>query len=413
MAADFHCVVRDFIHDLLRVFPEKADTLHPDLQSIALDDASASDCTTRVKNHCMRVLPQRFFDVLYQNNGIFDKQEDGGHLNTEFLPGLHFNELWASEGVTDATRTTIWKYLQLLLFAVVEDISNKESFGDTADLFEAIDEKELKSKLEETVQHMQTLFEEHKSTAEEEKSGEPSAEADASPSPEDTDRAQSLHDHITSMLGGKLGKLAKDIAADAAAELGLDEEKMSESASVQGVFQKLFQNPGKLMGLVKNIGSKLDAKIKSGEIKESEILQEASALMEKMKEMPGMGDMQSLLGKMGMGGKGKVNMAAFQNHMQSGIKHAQTKERMQAKLAARKAAAASSTAAGGGVTASAVFSTGEHVERTPVTAAPPSAAQSDAAGGSKKKRRKRNKKEKKKADDEGSASAASAEQPQE
>ena len=213
------------------------------------------------------------------------------------------------------------------------------------------------------------------------------------------------------MLGGKLGKLAKEIAADAATELGLDEEKMSESASVQGVFQKLFQNPGKLMGLVKNIGSKLDAKIKSGEIKESEILQEASALMEKMKEMPGMGDMQSLLGKMGMGGKGKVNMAAFQNHMQSGIKHAQTKERMQAKLAARKAAAAS--VAGEAVTTSAVFSTGEHVERTPVTATPPSAAQDGAAGGSKKKRRKRNKKGKKKADDEGGASAASAEQPQE
>ena len=55
------------------------------------------------------------------------------------------------------------------------------------------------------------------------------------------------------------------------------------------------------MGLVKNIGSKLDAKIKSGEIKESEILQEASALMEKMKEMPGMGDNAVTFGENGNG----------------------------------------------------------------------------------------------------------------
>ena len=77
MAADFHCVVRDFIHDLLRVFPEKADSLHTDLQNIALDDESAGDCTARVKNHCMKVLPQRFFDILYQNNGIFDNRKMG------------------------------------------------------------------------------------------------------------------------------------------------------------------------------------------------------------------------------------------------------------------------------------------------------------------------------------------------
>ena len=37
-------------------------------------------------------------------------------------------------------------------------------------------------------------------------------------------------------------------------------------------FKQLFQDPGKLMNLVKTVGSKLDNKIKSGAIKESEFI---------------------------------------------------------------------------------------------------------------------------------------------
>jgi hypothetical protein len=67
------------------------------------------------------------------------------------------------------------------------------------------------------------------------------------------------------------------------------------------VFQKLFKNPGKLMGLVKNVGTKLDTKIKSGDLKESELLEEATEIMGKMKDMPGMGNIQDMMKKMGMG----------------------------------------------------------------------------------------------------------------
>ena len=39
------------------------------------------------------------------------------------------------------------------------------------------------------------------------------------------------------------------------------------------------------MNMVKNVGSKLDQKLKSGEIKESELMKEANDLMEKMKNI--------------------------------------------------------------------------------------------------------------------------------
>ena len=51
--------------------------------------------------------------------------------------------------------------------------------------------------------------------------------------------------------------------------------------------------------------------MKSGELKESELLEEASNMMSKMKDMPGMGNIGNLLSKMGMGGKGKMNTSAM------------------------------------------------------------------------------------------------------
>ena len=148
--------------------------------------------------------------------------------------------------------------------------------------------------------------------------------------------AEDLQNHISCLLDGKLGRLAHEIAAETAEELNVD---MEGATNVGEVFQKLFKNPGKLMNMVKNVGSKLDEKLKSGEIKESELMKEASELMEKMKNMPGMKNMDSLLSKMGIpgvSGAGKVNVNAMQARMKQNIRVASQKERMLRKLEQRR-----------------------------------------------------------------------------
>ena len=68
-------------------------------------------------------------------------------------------------------------------------------------------------------------------------------------------------------------------------------------------------------------------------------MKEASELMEKMKSMPGMKNMNQILSKMGlpMGGKNqKVSMNAFQSHMKQNMKKASQRERMLRKLEQRK-----------------------------------------------------------------------------
>ena len=109
-------------------------------------------------------------------------------------------------------------------------------------------------------------------------------------------------------------------------------EEGENISDVNDVFSKLLKDPTKLMSMVKNVGTKLDEKIKSGDIKESELLEEATTLMNKMKEMPGMGNMQEMLAKMGLGKKGKINEKAMQAQMQRNLRLAKQKEAMRNKI---------------------------------------------------------------------------------
>ena len=322
---EFKKVMKDFYKDILTSFPEYKEKLGENEINFLTetDDNNASI----LFNYCQNLYPERFFDILYQNVDIFDNSE----MNTLFLPNIEFKDIW-KEDISEKTREVIWKYLQLVLFSVTSNMDDSDSFGDTAKLFEAINEDELKKKLEETMEQMNGVFSDI--------SGDfqmPEGFSDMSGvNMEDIPDTEKMQDHINGLLGGKLGRLAHEIAEETANDLDVN---MDDATDVTDVFQKLFKNPGKLMGMVKKVGSKLDSKIKSGEIKESELMQEASELMEKMKNMPGMKNMDKILEKMGLptGGKNtKMNMNSFQSHMKSNIGKAKQRERMLRKLEERR-----------------------------------------------------------------------------
>ena len=88
--------------------------------------------------------------------------------------------------------------------------------------------------------------------------------------------------------------------------------------------------------MAKDEKGKIDERIKSGELKESELMCEATELMNKMKNMPGMGDMESMMNKMAgsMMGKGaKFNMNAFNQKSKASTQ----RERMLQELEKRRA----------------------------------------------------------------------------
>jgi hypothetical protein len=338
---EFTKVIKDFVNDLRTTFPEYEtfiskwwkDKAHYNYIDNEDDrnqayEKSVSKSTKLLFNFCQKKFPPRFFDILYQNEDMFKEDSD---IDTEFLPKIHFKNLWQCD-ISKNTRDTIWKYLQLIMFAIINTIDNKDAFGDTAKMFEAINGDEFKGKLEETLSHMQNLFD---------TSGNLGQGMGSGINMENMPDANQIHDHITGMLDGKLGQLAREIAEEAASNLNVDFE---DATDMKDVFQKLMKNPTKLMGLVKTVGDKLDGKMKSGELKESELIAEATEIMNKMKNMPGMDNIQAMLSKMGMGGMagmaglggkgGKINMAAMEAQLNSKMKMAKTKERIIAKAQA-------------------------------------------------------------------------------
>ena len=344
---EFAKVIKDFVGDLKTTFPEYDSLISKwwkDKSVFAYIEneeernkailASETTSTKLVFTFCQKKIPPRFFDILYKNEDMFKEDYEG---DTEFLPHIHFKNLWQFD-LSQTTRDTIWKYLQLIMFSIVGSLNNKEAFGDSAKLFETINQDDFKNKLEETLTQMQSLFDMSGNS-------ETDTESGANFNMGGMPNANDIQDHITGMLEGKLGKLAKEIAEETAEGLNMDMENVTD---VKDVFQNLIKNPTKLMGLVKSVGDKLDTRIKSGEIKESELIAEASELMNKMKDRPGMDNIQSMLQKMGMGNLGgmggKVNTGAMETQMNKRMKLAQMKERMRAKSSAKTAAAAAAPA---------------------------------------------------------------------
>ena len=167
-------------------------------------------------------------------------------------------------------------------------------------------------------------------------SGSENVDGSGSTNIPDTD---TIFSHINNLINGKIGNLAKELAEETAKDFNLDNDG-EDITDLNGVFKKLFKNPGKLMGLVNNISSKLDTKMKDGSIKESELLEEASAIFKNMKSMPGMGNFEEIFKSMDMDNLmpkgGKFNNNAFQHMMDQNIKMSKMKERMKKKVDAKK-----------------------------------------------------------------------------
>lgn len=358
---EFIGLITEFVNDVAKTFPEYSDIIakYNLTSNISDHDTAAKD----IFDFCKKKYPRNFFEILYKNEDIFS--EDSTH-DTEFLPQIHFKNLWNMNNISDNTRTTIWKYLQLILFSITGSIDDMNLFGDSAKMFQAVNNDEFKEKLEEAMLSMKDMFETFSNNDHSNKKSEhtqddtnkttdgQSDESDegnindeafgnafksmfgSNINMKDMPNADDLHKHISKILDGNLGKVAGEIAEEMAQDLSGD---LNNEESMNDIFKNLTKNPNKLMGMVSKVTEKLENKMKSGDIKESELLSEASELMDSMKNMPGMDNFQSLFNQMGMGGLGgggKVDTKASQEQLKRKMKLAKTKERILAKSKANE-----------------------------------------------------------------------------
>jgi len=201
---------------------------------------------------------------------ILQENEDLFKESHFFLPEVDFKVLW-NETITESTKAVIWKYLKLILFSILGHI----------------DTPFPEAKMKEAMDNMKDMFE----------------------------GKEGLEKELEGMMGGKIGALAKEIAEET---IGQEQD-----------FKKMMKDPSSLFSLASTIGEKIDKKIKSGDLKESELIEEAAMMFQKIKGMPGMSQFESMF-------QGKMNTTGMKNKMDQQLKKAKMKERLQQKLAAKK-----------------------------------------------------------------------------
>jgi hypothetical protein len=361
LPANFRSTMIDFTNDLTTTYPEFSY-----MWSKWGDPETSDDEMLSLFRHCLKIYPQRFFDILYENDTIFGIDDE---TEVYFLPNMSFRLLYNCEGITETTKKSIWKYLQLVLFTIVGSIKDKTTFGDSINMFDSIDESDLQTKLADTMKSMSEFFntmEDKLKTNDDDEApnlvnpemheafenmfkemgeglgtsqDQETSGADESPFSKmgGLPNIKNIQEHLKSLFDGKIGKLAKEMAEELADELKNDFiNEASNINSTQDALKHLMQNPEKIKDLMKKVGSKLDSKMQSGEISRDELMKEAQGLLGKMKDMGGGQDMNKLFKemaqKMGMGKDVRINKNALEKFTKMG----ETRDKMKVRAALRK-----------------------------------------------------------------------------
>ena len=241
---NFVSVMKDFTSDLRTTFPEHGHIWW--IYGEETSDAGWKD----LYDYCLKVYPERFFDILYQNEDIFKEESEA---NVDFIPRVNFKKLYYGEGVSEQTQQTIWKYLQLILFMVIGNVKDKSEFGSTMNLFEGIDETELQEKMTEAMSGLGDFFKNMEKNIDKEENDDDDGDVkeqgekmfnkifeqfekhggkmpDMSEMPDMPDMSQmpnmgnmpnpeDLHSHLKGLFGGKLGSLAQELMEELTEDL--------------------------------------------------------------------------------------------------------------------------------------------------------------------------------------------------
>ena len=261
---DFFKIVTDFANDICRVFPEYNSIVS---KYILSDKEKTVDNKLKLYNFVGKVIVQNKEFILSKNEELF-LNTDENVLNTEFLPRIVFSHIWDGD-ISEITKTTIWKYLTLLYVTI-----SKQQDGDKGD----IDLDEILSGImdepEPDPEPIQLQEEEQGHQQQQQIPG-----------------IGELPEQLQSMMGGSLGKLAMELA---------------QETTMDGVENKGTMDLFSMMG---KIGSKIENKLKSGELSESSLLEESMGLIN---SMGGVGNIQSMMNMFKGGSSKGFDLSALQ-----------------------------------------------------------------------------------------------------
>lgn len=272
-------ILREFIPDFLSEFPDYTNTLHPTIKLICDTSNNLFDEDDDVKintfySNSSEVLCNYYKEILYDDYSIFESSKK---IKLEFIESIDFYYIWKLPSTSEETKTILFKYLKMFIISILSFETHEEKIGNTTvEILKDINSDVMKSKITHTLEELNEFFIKNESIS------------------KDIPKVESLIKTLENVSNGKIGQLAKEIADETFKDFDIKDDLNGES--IDNIFTSMFNNPQKLMKMTKSISQKLDSKIKSGELKDSDLMQEASDIVSQMKNVPGFGDLTSILG---------------------------------------------------------------------------------------------------------------------
>ncbi len=261
MSENSNKLFKSFIDDICEVFPEYKKRLMKYYQSTFENDNNEDP---KLKD---------FLDNINEiSEKIVNKDITVFEDDPIILQNVSFKLLWNSEGISDQTKNSIWKYLQT--FCAI-NIQNESEKGKIKDVIKSIESNE-KVKDKETLKNMKKLqkLNEQFDIQEIEKVIEQN--------PDTVDKGMNEMDKM--FENTSIGQIAKEITED------LDIEKIVNGG---GGIQDLFSG-GNMANIMQSISSKMADK--KGEMDTDNLMKEASTICNSMQGNP---LFSSLLGMQG------------------------------------------------------------------------------------------------------------------
>lgn len=287
---EFTKVMTSFIYDIKTTFPEYSSIV----------DKWCSDMD-KLFEFCKTKYPKCHKDILNKNVQIFD---ESSKMDTEFLPHIHFKNLWQYEDLSLSSKEVIWGYLKLILLSLNVDESNEidldEAFNSVQELFKLqaqdnVKDTNLENEPSSSVNDIdiskyfgQMFGSDGVCGGNGERVGDALVGENTSKDSQSNDNQNPMN-LLNDIFKGTLGNIAKDIASEMTDDLHVD-----QGATIEDAMKSIFNNPTKIASLFKSVSDKLDSKMSTGEINNSDLLAETTSIMNQFKNIPGLNNLNKM-----------------------------------------------------------------------------------------------------------------------
>ena len=280
---DFNSIIDEFYKNISVTFPDK--NIDKDIDK------------NIIYKHCYDIFPKYFSEILNEDNILFENE-------LYLLPNINISELMNDDKLSDKSKKIIWKYLQMILFHIVEKIKEDKT--------NPLSENEFNERIEESIEEIKSMFKN------EDVSG--MNESMMNDSSNNFTDNENLKSNLDKIMSGKIGSIAKEIAEETTKELGTENEEEA--------IKHLFNNPKNLFGIVNKLGDKLNDKELIDEImNDNDILGNMTNIVKDMENNP---MMKQMMRQMGM--NGKMDFNSMNQKFQQQNKRDKMKEKLKEKL---------------------------------------------------------------------------------